>query len=56
MFDRLRNEWETWSGTMLPERLQPATYTNAGELLADHYGVTNPPRPAHGGAAAAAQR
>ena len=56
VFDRLRNEWETWSGTMLPERPRPATYTNAGELLADHYGVTNPPRPADGGAAAAAQR
>ena len=28
--------------TMLPERSRPATYTNASELVADHYGVTNP--------------
>jgi hypothetical protein len=27
---------------MLPERSRPATYTNAGDAMADHYGVVNP--------------
>ena len=51
VFDRLKNDWEAWNATMLPERTRPTTYTNASELLADHYGVTNPPPPALGGAA-----
>ena len=53
VFDRLKSEWESWNATMLPERARPATYSNPGEFLADHYGVANPPLPAHGGAAAA---
>jgi hypothetical protein len=27
---------------MLPERSRPATYTKAGDAMADHYGVVNP--------------
>ena len=42
IFDRLRNDWETWDKTMLPERPRPTTYSQPGNLLADHYGVTNP--------------
>ncbi len=42
IFDRLRNDWETWNKTMLPERVQPATYSNSGNVVADHYGVANP--------------
>jgi len=26
---------------MLEERSRPATYTNTGDAMADHYGVTN---------------
>ncbi|HXR85647.1 MAG TPA: sulfatase-like hydrolase/transferase [Stellaceae bacterium] len=52
VFDRLKSDWEGWNATMLPERLRPASYENPGELMADHYGVTNPPRPDHGGAVA----
>ena len=42
IFDRLKNDWETWNNTMLPERPRPAAYSQPGNLLADHYGVTNP--------------
>ena len=49
--ERLKNDWEAWNATVLPERTRPTGYTNAGELLADHYGVTNPPPPALGGPA-----
>jgi arylsulfatase A-like enzyme len=56
VFDRLKSDWEAWNDTMLPERPRPAAYFNHGDFLADHYGVTNPPLPAHGGADAAAQR
>jgi arylsulfatase A-like enzyme len=42
IFDRLKNDWETWDNTMLPERPRPATYSQPGNLLAEHYGVTNP--------------
>jgi arylsulfatase A-like enzyme len=52
VFARLKADWETWNATMLPERTPGANYTNAGELLADRYGVTNPPLPEHGGRAA----
>jgi hypothetical protein len=41
-FDRLKRDWETWNATMLPERSGPAPYANPGNLLADHYGVSNP--------------
>jgi arylsulfatase A-like enzyme len=41
-FDRLKNDWEAWNNTMLPERPRPAAYSQSGNLLADHYGVTNP--------------
>ena len=53
VFERLRNDWEAWNATMLPERPRPAAYAQPGNLLADHYGVTNPPPPA---AAAIGQR
>jgi arylsulfatase A-like enzyme len=42
VFARLKADWDAWNSTILPERSATATYTNAGELLADHYGVTNP--------------
>jgi arylsulfatase A-like enzyme len=45
VFDRLKSEWEAWNDTMLPERPRPATYSNPGNFLADHYGVTNPAPP-----------
>jgi arylsulfatase A-like enzyme len=41
-FERLKNEWEAWNATMLPERSRPAPYNHPGNFLADHYGVTNP--------------
>jgi arylsulfatase A-like enzyme len=41
IFDRLKNDWEAWSNTMLAERPRPATYSNPGDVMADHYGVTN---------------
>jgi arylsulfatase A-like enzyme len=41
VFDQLKNDWEAWNETMLPERPRPATYGNPGNFLADHYGVTN---------------
>ena len=39
LFDRLKNDWESWNSTMLPERPRPAAYTNQGRWVADHYGV-----------------
>ena len=42
IFAHLKTDWEAWNGSMLPERPRPATYSNPGNLLADHYGVTNP--------------
>ena len=42
VFDRLRNDWEAWNATMLPERTRPAAYINTGDVVPDHYGVTNP--------------
>src|SRR5215831_19422792 len=41
VFQRLKSDWEVWNGTMLPERASPATSRNAGNVLADHYGVAN---------------
>lgn len=43
VFERLKGEWEAWNAAMLAERPRPAPYTYPGELLADHYGVVNPP-------------
>src|SRR5215471_11296889 len=52
VFDRLKNDWAAWNNTMLAERPRPAAYSNPGNALADHYGVTNPaPPPAPGSAA-----
>jgi hypothetical protein len=45
VFERLRNDWQAWNTTMLPERPRPAACAQPGDLLADHYGVTNPPPP-----------
>lgn len=42
VFDRLKNEWEAWDKGMLAERTRPASYSNPGNVMADHYGVTNP--------------
>ena len=42
VFERLKNDWEAWDATMLPERPRPAFYNHPGNVLADHYGVTNP--------------
>jgi hypothetical protein len=41
VFDRPKSDWEAWNSTMLTERSRPATYTNAGDAMADHYGVVN---------------
>ena len=41
VFQRLKAEWETWNSTMLPERAATAVSRNAGNLIADHYGVAN---------------
>lgn len=38
-FERLKNAWEIWNKTMLPERMQPAKMNNLGGSLADHYGI-----------------
>lgn len=46
VFERLKNDWEAWNATMLPERPRPAAYAQPGDQLADHYGVTNAPTPA----------
>lgn len=43
VFDRLKSDWAAWNATMLAERPRPAQYGQPGNLLADHYGVTNPP-------------
>ena len=52
IFDRLKSDWETWNATMLPERPRPALYSQPGNLLPEHYGVTNPAPPAPSGSAA----
>jgi arylsulfatase A-like enzyme len=44
VFSALKNDWEAWNATMLPERPRPAAYAQPGNLLADHYGVVNPAR------------
>ena len=49
VFDRLKNDWASWNDTMLPERPRPAAYSNPGNFLADHYGVTNPAPPTPSG-------
>jgi arylsulfatase A-like enzyme len=41
VFQRLKNDWETWNTTMLPERSSSAISRNAGNVIADHYGVAN---------------
>jgi arylsulfatase A-like enzyme len=46
VFNRLKNDWASWNGTMLPERDRPARYGNSGELMADRYGLKNEPAPA----------
>jgi hypothetical protein len=46
VFERLKREWAAWDATMLPERPRPAPYSNPGNVVADHYGVVNPPPPA----------
>jgi arylsulfatase A-like enzyme len=43
VFERLKRDWEAWNATMLEERPRPAAYGQPGNLLADHYGVVNPP-------------
>jgi arylsulfatase A-like enzyme len=43
VFDGLKSDWAAWNSTMLEERSRPATYTNAGDSMADHYGVVNTP-------------
>jgi len=45
VFERMKTDWEAWNGTMLEERSRPATYFHPGNVLADRYGVTNPPPP-----------
>src|SRR5882757_3904028 len=49
VFERLKRDWGAWNTTVLPERPRPAGYSNPSELLADHYGVKNPPAEAFGG-------
>ncbi|HJZ30964.1 MAG TPA: sulfatase-like hydrolase/transferase [Hyphomicrobiaceae bacterium] len=43
VFDRMKTDWEAWNGSMLEERSRPASYFHPGNVLADRYGVTNPP-------------
>jgi len=43
VFDRLKNDWGGWNEAMLAERPRPGNYSQPGNLLADHYGVVNPP-------------
>jgi arylsulfatase A-like enzyme len=43
VFDRLKDDWEAWNATMLEERPRPAAYGQPGNVMADHYGVVNPP-------------
>ena len=45
VYDRLVAQWNEWNQTMLP--LDPQSYTGGftGAQLADHFGVTAPPRP-----------
>jgi arylsulfatase A-like enzyme len=43
VFDRLKSDWEAWNGSMLEEHSRPANYFHPGNLLADRYGVVNPP-------------
>jgi arylsulfatase A-like enzyme len=49
VFDRLKDDWEAWNETMLPERPRPMFYGNPGAGVADRYGVTNPPPAAPAG-------
>ena len=53
-FNRLKIEWESWNGMMLPERDRPARYGNSGDVMADRYGLKN--EPAAAPAASPAQR
>jgi len=46
VFERLKNDWDAWNATVLPERPRPAAYGQPGNVTADHYGVVNPPPPA----------
>ena len=50
VFDRLKSDWAAWNDTMLAERPRPAPYSNPGNVVADHYGVVNPPPAAPPGA------
>jgi hypothetical protein len=52
IFDRLKNDWETWNATMLPERSRPTVYAQPGSVLPEHYAVTNPAPSAPSGSAA----
>jgi arylsulfatase A-like enzyme len=52
VFDRLKSDWAAWNDTMLAERARPAPYSNPGNVVADHYGVVNPPPAAPPGSAA----
>jgi arylsulfatase A-like enzyme len=52
VFERLKSDWARWNDAMLPERPRPAAYSNPGNFLADHYGVTNPAPAAASGSAA----
>ena len=49
VFERLKNDWEAWNSTMLPEHQRPVAYQNPGDMVPDRFGVTNPPLPEHGG-------
>src|SRR5437879_4068464 len=51
VFDGLKSNWEAWNDTMLPERATPAAYSNPGNFVADHYGVSNPATAASSGGA-----
>jgi arylsulfatase A-like enzyme len=50
-FERLRADWEDWNAKMLAQHPRPVSYTNSGNYVADHYGVTNPPPAEFGGGA-----
>jgi arylsulfatase A-like enzyme len=41
VFAQLKQDFEAWNATMLPESDTPVGHYNAASLLADHYGVTS---------------
>jgi arylsulfatase A-like enzyme len=45
VFNRLKADYETWHGTVLPERERPAYFGYGGDRVADRHGIPAPPTP-----------